>query len=189
MKQPGTYILLLAAVLLLAGCGAKKKAVSTPPAAVVTEPETPSWHTCLIRNARSTITLYGTTVTADVTMQTVRDSMIVISVMPLLGIEIARFEATPVEVTGFNKIDGTYATATYAEVNRNLVPNINWDILQQLCTAELPTGDKRAALHYSLGGKKIDLLVDYPPRQTDVPLRVEHQRTDRYKKVNITKWL
>ncbi|MBQ7997156.1 MAG: DUF4292 domain-containing protein [Paludibacteraceae bacterium] len=183
------YIFLLAAAVLVCGCGTKKKAVNTSPAAVATEPETPSWHTCLIRNARGTITMDDATIAANVTMQTVRDSMIVISVMPLPGIEIARFEATPVEVTGFNKIDGTYATATYAEVNRNLVPNINWDMLQQLCSAELPTGDKRARLYYTLGEKTIELVVDYPPRQTDVPVRAEHQRTDRYKKVNITKWL
>ena len=125
------YIGILCAALLLVACGTKKKAVSDQ-SSVVSEPAVPTWHTCLIQNARATLNLGGNQISGNVTMQTVRDSMLVISVMPLLGLEIARFEATPFELTGFNKLEGTYATTTYAELNRNLVPTINWDVLQQL---------------------------------------------------------
>ncbi len=186
MRLRNKYIFLLAA-LLLVSCGTKKKAVTQPESA--SELSQPAWHTCLIRNAKATVSMNGDRLSASVTMQTVHDSMLVISVTPLLGIEIARFEATPFEITGINKFDGTYATTTFAELNRNLTPTLNWDILQQTCTAELPTGPDKARLVYQLGDKTFELTIDYTPRQLDVPVRVSHQNLSRYKKIDITKWL
>lgn len=179
------YIVFFCAAIVLASCGTKKKAISSQPS-VVSEP---TWHTCLIQGARATVNLGDQQFAANVTMQTVRDSMLVISVMPLPGLEIARFEATPFELTGVNKLEGTYATTTYAELNRNLVPSLNWDILQQLCSAELPTGAESARMMYTLSDKTIELNVIYPVRKLDVPVKVSHQNKSRYKKIDITKWL
>ena len=81
MKQT-RYIVFLLAVLLLAGCGVKKKAVSEQSSAV-SEPEVPAWHTCLIQNARATVITDDDRLTANVTMQTVHDSKLVISIMPM----------------------------------------------------------------------------------------------------------
>ena len=169
MQLKNKYLFLLAALFLIS-CGTKKKITESH------QPEMsqPTWHTCLIQNAKAT---------------TVHDSMLVISVMPLLGIEVARFEATPLELTGINKFDGTYATVTFAELNRTLTPSLNWDILQQTCTAELPTGAEKARLVYQLGEKTIELIIDYTPRRLDVPVRVSHQNLSRYKKIDINKWL
>jgi hypothetical protein len=185
MQSKNKYIVFVLAALVLVSCGVKKKAVSTLPS-VESEP---TWHTCLIQNAKATVTMDGSRMSANVTMQTVRDSMLVISVMPLLGIEVARFEVTPFELTGINKFDGTYATTTFAELNRTLTPSLNWDVLQQTCTAELPTGAERARLVYTLGDKEIELVINYTPRKLDVPVRVLHQNVSKYKKMNIQKWL
>jgi hypothetical protein len=122
-------------------------------------------------------------------MQTVHDSLLIISVMPLLGIEMVRFEATPVEITGFNKWDCTYATATYGELNKRLTPSLNWDVLQQTCAGELPTGDRMAHMAYVLGDKTIELHIEYPIRQLDVPVKMKRLNVNKYKKVDISKWL
>ena len=178
------FIVILLMGLVLVSCGTKKKVVSSQPS-VVSEP---TWHTCLIQNARATVTLHGEKISASVTMQTVRDSMAVISVMPF-GMEVIRFEATPMEMIGINKLDGTYATATYAEINRRLVPTVNWDIIQQVCSAELPTGAEKAHLQYTLGDQPIEMIITYPKRKLDVPVRVMHQNVSRYNKIDISKWL
>lgn len=156
---------------------------------VQTVVETPTWHTCLIQGAQGTIITNDDRMSATVTMQAVRDSMLVISVMPLFGMEMMRIEATPTELTAIDKVHGLYAEATYAELNRSLTPDLNWDILQQLCSAELPTGSEKARLQYSFNKQIIDIVIDYVPRKTDVPVRVMHQRLDRYTKVDISKWL
>ena len=175
------------AALVLVSCGAKKKAVSDSVA--VSEPQQPAWHTCLIQGAQATVTTSQDRISASVTMQVVHDSMLVISVMPLLGMEMVRLEATPMELIAIDKIHGRYAKATYAELNRKLTPSLNWDILQQVCAAELPTGSEKARLLYAFGDETLELVLNYPQRQTDVPVRVFNQRLDKYTQVDISKWL
>ena len=179
---------LLCAAIIMVGCGTSKRAVS-PQTSDVSEPAVPAWHTCVIQGARATILLGEEQISSSATLQVVRDSMLVISITPIAGIEIIRIEATPAEVIGISKIDGTYAVASYDEINRKLVPAVTWETLQQLCSAELPTGSDQARLVYMLDDKRIELAISYPARRLDVPVRVNHIRTDRYKKVDISKWL
>lgn len=188
MIKTDKYIVWLFVALMITACGVKKKAVNTQPSSPA-EPETPTWHTCLIQGARATITDGDNRYSASVTMQTVRDSMLVISIMPALGMELVRFEATPQEIIGINKLDATYAVTTYETVNRHLVPAVSWEILQQLCTAELPTGSEKAKMVYTLGNKTIEMDIVYPARRLDVPVRVTNLKLDKYKKIDINKWL
>ena len=186
------YILaagLLFLFLALSGCGTKKKVVSTPTPEPEPEPEVPTWHSCLIQGAQATVITADDKLSAAVTMQTVHDSLLVISVMPMLGMEMMRLEATPTDLIAIDKIHGRYAKATYAEINSKLTPDLNWDILQQLCTAELPTGSERARLVYSYGGEKAEIIIVYTPRKLDVPVRVFHQRLDKYTQIDISRWL
>lgn len=179
------HIVFLCVALVMIGCGTKKRATVTP------EPEVavPTWHTCLIQSARATVIRNGDKLSSPVTMQTVHDSMLVISVTPMLGMEMMRLEATPTEMIAIDKIHGQYATATYAELNRKLTPSLNWDILQQVCTAELPTGNSKARLQYTFGDETIELVIEYTPRKTDVPVKVAHQSVGRYTKIDISRWL
>lgn len=177
------------AVLVLVGCGTKKKAAGSRRKAPVEQQavEVPAWHTCLTQ-ARATITTDEDKLSANITMQTVRDSMLVISIMPILGMEMMRVEATPTGLTAIDKMQGRYATASFADLNRKLNPSLNWDLLQQLCCGELPTGEK-ARMQYSFGGKIIELVIEYGRRQTDIPVRVNSLPLDRYTQVDISKWL
>ena len=171
--------------LLLAGCGTKKAVMPEQPPV----PEEPAWHTCVIRNANASVIYGGDKATSQITMQTVRDSMTVISIMPMFGMEMLRVEATPLLVTVIDKVHGQYTQVTYADVNRHLTPSINWDVLQQLCSAELPTGAEKARLVYAFGDEQIEVVVDYTPRRLDTPVRINSLRTDRYKKIDISQWL
>ena len=124
-----------------------------------------------------------------ITMQTVHDSMIVISVTPMFGMEMMRVEATPTEIIAIDKLHGRYARGTFADLNKQLTPSLNWDILQQICTAELPTGDKKARLVYTFGKKQIELILDYPPRKIDVPVKMTNQRLTKYTEIDVSKFL
>ena len=178
------YIVLFLAALLMVGCGTKKKIQPTP-----TEPVAPAWHTCVVQGAHATVSRGNDRLSATVNMQTVRDSMIIISVMPMLGIEMLRLEATPQQMIAIDKVHGQYAVTTFEQLNRQLTPQLTWQILQQISTAELPTGPNRARLQYTLGKETIDIIIDYTTPQTDVPVRMTQQRLDRYTKVDISKWL
>ena len=178
-------IIIWVIALCLCSCGAKKKTVSPQPAA----PAQPAWHTCLIQGAQATLSNNDNRFSAAVTMQTVRDSLIIVSVMPLFGMEMMRIEATPMEITAIDKMHGQYAKATFADLNRKLTPTLNWDIFQQVCTGELPTGGEKARLQYVFGKDTIELVINYSPRRLDVPVRVTPLRIDKYKQIDISKWL
>ena len=181
-------IVFLVAVLMLAGCGTKKRTAVNGERLTVNETVVPAWHTCLTQ-ARATVMTDEDKLSANILMQTVRDSMLTISIMPLLGMEMMRIEATPTEFIAIDKMHGRYATASFADLNRKLTPSLNWDILQQLASAELPTGKEKARLQYTIGGKTIELVMDYDSRKIDVPVRVMHQRLDKYTQVDISEWL
>ena len=100
-----------------------------------------------------------------------------------------RLEATPLDFVGIDKIHGQYAKATYAEVNHKLTPSLNWDVLQDLCSAELPLGSEKARLIYTFGDDVVELIVEYTPRQLDVPVRVSALPVNRYTQVDISRWL
>ena len=177
--------IVLSSALLLCSCGAKKKAVHP----VEPQPVVPAWHTCLIQGAQATVITDEDKVSSSVTMQTVHDSMIVISVMPMLGMEMMRVEATPTQIIAIDKLHGRYAKATFADLNRRLTPSLNWDILQQLCTAELPTGPEKARLVYTFGKERLELIINYPPRKLDVPVRMTNQRLTKYTEIDVSKFL
>jgi len=184
MKYKSIFIVLSSA-LLLCGCGAKKKAVQP----AEPKPVVPTWHTCIIQGAQATVMTDEDKLSSAVTMQTVHDSMIVISVTPMFGMEMMRVEATPTEIIAIDKLHGRYARGTFADLNKQLKPSLNWDILQQICTAELPTGDKKARLVYTFGKKQIELILDYPPRKIDVPVKMTNQRLTKYTEIDVSKFL
>jgi hypothetical protein len=184
MKYKSIFIVLSSA-LLLCGCGAKKKAVQQ----AEPKPVVPTWHTCLIQGAQATVVTDEDKLSSAVTMQTVHDSMIVISVTPMFGMEMMRVEATPTEIIAIDKLHGRYARGTFADLNKQLTPSLNWDILQQVCTAELPTGPEKARLVYTFGKKQIELILTYPPRKIDVPVRMTNQRLTKYTEIDVSKFL
>ena len=175
-------------IVLCTSCGVKKKTVA-PVEPIAEEPEVPAWHTCLIQNARVTVLTADNRLSANATMQVVRDSMLVISIMPMIGIEMLRIEATPEQIIGIDKMHAQYACAAYEDLNRKLTPSLNWDELQQLCSAELPLGSERARLIYTYEDEVVELAITYPVRLTDVPVRIAHLPLNRYTQIDISRWL
>lgn len=160
-------------------CHTQKVAVQTQSAETPTEEEKP-WHTCLMQGARATLTIDEEIISANCTMQVVRDSMLVISVMPMLGIEVYRIEATPDELIAINKLNNQYLRTDYQQVNRYVTPPLRWEDLQQIASNELPGGP---FVGYAIGEKTIALKITYPEKQTNVPVRAQHIDLSRYEQV------
>ena len=160
-------------------CHTQKVAVQQQPTETPTEEEKP-WHTCLIQGAKATLTMDEQTITANCTMQVVRDSMLVISVMPMLGIEVYRLEATPDELIAIDKLNHQYLKTDYARINRYVTPSLTWEDLQQIASNEVQGGP---FIGYAIGEKTIALKITYPEKQTDVPVRMLHIDLSRYEQV------
>ena len=115
------FTLALAVILAvgLVSCGTKKKvAEATAEPEVIEEPAVPAWHTCVMQGAKATIILGDQKISANTTLQVVRDSMLIISIMPMFGIEMMRLEATPEEImTLENKIISSVRERFGVELN------------------------------------------------------------------------
>ena len=160
-------------------CHTQQAAVQPQPTETPTEEEKP-WHTCLMQGAKATLTMDEQTITANCTMQVVRDSMLVISVMPMLGIEVYRLEATPEELIAIDKLNHQYLKTDYARINRYVTPSLTWEDLQQIASNEVQGGP---FIGYAIGEKTIALKITYPEKQTDVPVRMLHIDLLRYEQL------
>ena len=160
-------------------CRTQRAAVQQQPTETPTEEEKP-WHTCLMQGAKATLTMDEQTITANCTMQVVRDSMLVISVMPMLGIEVYRLEATPDELIAIDKLNHQYLKTDYARINRYVTPSLTWEDLQQIASNEVQGGPY---IGYAIGEKTIALKITYPEKQTDVPVRTQPIDLSRYEQV------
>ena len=160
-------------------CRTQRAAVQPQPTETPTEEEKP-WHTCLMQGAKATLTMDEQTITANCTMQVVRDSMLVISVMPMLGIEVYRLEATPDELIAIDKLNHQYLKTDYARINRYVTPSLTWEDLQQIASNKM---QGRPFIGYAIGEKSIALKITYPQKQTDVPVRTQHIDLSRYEQV------
>lgn len=164
----------------LSGCKTQQPVISGT-ATEIAEQTDNQWHTCLIQGAKAILTYDGQTITASCTMQTVRDSMLIISVMPMLGIEMFRLEATPTGLLAVDKMNKQYIQTDYQELNRYVTPEVTWEQLQQIATNELPD----AFVGYTVGERRIALRIDYPQKQQDVPVRMIGMNLARYDRINI----
>jgi hypothetical protein len=95
-----TAVVLLS--LGLAGCGAQRKTTKSP--AVVTE----HYRSVAARQLPVTVTADSLTYTVYCAMQAVRDSVVVLSVQPMAGMEIVRIEVSPKAILGVDRTHKRY---------------------------------------------------------------------------------
>ncbi len=187
----GMFALVFGFCIGLSSCHTQKHLTKNEPATKeVSQAEPEKWHTCLVQNAQGILTISGQTISANCTMQAVRDSLVVLSIMPMLGIELMRIEATPNEIIGIDKMNRQYAKVTYDEINKIVTPTIHWDDFQQLASGELPTDTpNEAVIGYSALGYSFVLRVVYPEIQTNVPVRAMHIDLSRYQQKTFSELL
>ena len=136
----GYRLIVFLVVMIMVGCAVKKDVTANGEKAnvecakVTKVTKKNHWHTCVIQGAKATVTTKSDKITASVTMQAVHDSLIIISVMPALGIEMVRLEATPDELLAFDKVHNRYAKTTFKELNKRLKPKLTWKQLEQICS-------------------------------------------------------
>lgn len=121
------YILpcLLTAVLL-SGCAAKKQVATTQSAKTnVVKKQTiqqraidaqPDFTSVVAQKAKFSINYQQRQISANGTISLIKDSIFIVSVQPLLGIELLRLEATPQEVVVVDKMNRRYVMMTYKEL-------------------------------------------------------------------------
>lgn len=132
------FILLLA--LTFAGCHGQKKTTTTHSRHQKVDPQkqlaeqlldaVPVSNTAYASKAKVTISVGSQQISANSSVSMVRDSAIVISVQPLLGIELFRLEISRERIKVIDKMNRRYVNLTYAAVQKETGLNITYPTVQ-----------------------------------------------------------
>ncbi len=138
---------LLLAFTLLYSCKTRKASQTLPPVTEVKPMKGDSVDSLLLKldqngfnaqwmSAKASVTTTDSTneTSFNITLRMHKDSVIWISVSPLLGIEVARVMITPDSVKVLDRLHSKYQTTTFEYINKLLQLKVNFEIVQALLT-------------------------------------------------------
>ncbi len=142
----------------------------------------------------------GKQINANSSLRVVTDSCIVLSVNPILGMEIVRLELTPQQVCVIDKVNRRYATLTYPEVRDLLDKNpklkayknqINYTTLQKylLRYASKSTKKRTPIVFQASDLFNVELALTFLQVEMNQPLHINPTNLIRYNQVSIDKML
>ena len=171
---------MIVAVLVLCSCAAKRKVVVPP------ENFALAWQTVNVTNTLLALEVDEQTYNVTCQIQGVRDSILVVSMMPVMNMELLRLEITPDEVLVIDKMNRRYTRLELSKAAQHVVPKIKWTDLQAFLsgTGGLNAGETMS-LGYNFQGHKVQLTLTYGTIAYDAPVNVRHIRLDRYEYVDI----
>ncbi len=170
MKQRIGILILL--VALLCGCATSRKLTKQP-----------AWQTANVSNCTATVTMDSMAYTIGCAMQVMRDSLVIISLRPMMNIEIGRLEITPGQALAIDKINHQY-TAVELTKTLPLVPKIRWNDLQAFAAAEKAQKGDSVTLNYAYKGHLLRLNLTYGDIAYDAPILIRRLNVDKYKYVD-----
>lgn len=171
-------IMCVCLLVVFSGCRAKKN-LHQPPAVDL------AWHTALVTNTLMTLTVDEQPYNVTCLMQTVRDSMMVISIMPMLNMEMFRLEVTPQTAIVIDKINHRYTQLELSKVQNEVIPALRWEDLQAFASGSTLQQSETASLGYNFRDHKVRIDVTYGAISYDAPVNVRNIRLDRYAYVDI----
>lgn len=168
---------LIAVVLLMAACGATKKTV---------QPQLPQHKTAETKRATVKVQSGGNRLSVGCQLQTVFDSVCVVSVQPLGGMEMYAIHATPGHILVIDRMHRQYAITDYQTLNAFVTPQIDFQMLQRMVSgSELPQGVLTLTRRFAAGRHEAEVTITYPEIRYDQPIVIRPRNIENYKKTDI----
>lgn len=119
-------------------------------------------------------------------VQVWRNELIIMSVQPMLGIEMIRVEAGKDSVVIFDKLNRRYTSIMYADVAKHIEPAPSFKMLQDFLTDvhRAPT-TASSELQLQVGEHRINVACKYLQREYDILKEPKQLDTKRYKRVSL----
>lgn len=163
---------LLLVVAMLCGCATSRRATRRA-----------TWQTAQITNCVATAAMDSMQYTIGCSLHVMRDSLIILSVRPMMNIEVGRIEITPKEVKAIDKINHQYTTVPLTKT-MPVVPRIRWNDLQVFASGEKAQKGDKVTLTYLYKGHPVRLDMTYGDIVYDGPVPVRRLNVDKYKYVD-----
>lgn len=114
-----------------------------------------------------------------------RNELAVVSVQPMLGIEMVRIEATPDSVWIFDKMNRKYVALSYPEIRHTLNTNISYKTIQDFLSHQTTKDKQPIQLHFTSGKHQLKLSCTFSNREQNTLQAPTRTKTDKYKQVTL----
>ena len=165
-------IVLLLVVAMLCGCATSRLATKRA-----------NWQTAQVTNCVATAAMDSMQYTIGCSLHVVRDSLIILSVRPMMNIELGRIEITPKEVVAIDKMNHQYTKVPLTKTTP-VVPRIRWNDLQTFASGEKAKKGDKVTLTYSYKGHPVRLDMTYGDIVYDGQAPIRRLNVDKYKYVD-----
>jgi hypothetical protein len=135
----------------------------------------------MTQRTQVTLTLDQHEFTTNCLLKVWKNELIVLSVLPVMGIELFRLEATPDKVTIIDKLNRRYTIMSYEEINKLSPRRISYKILQLL----INKAGKEINLDLQAGTHMLKLEANMGQREYNNQKEPQIVNTNKYQQVSL----
>lgn len=169
-----SYILYLSLIVVFTSCAAQKGLKKTKHV------------TAEVKKAQLHVEIDDKQYDVTASMQTTSKSYAVLSITPLLGIELARIEAMEDSVWVIDKVHRQYSVVSYSQLNTIVRPSVHLKELEEIVMGiGLQEGQNTLSLNYKALNHSIKVDITYPNIVYDQPVNFRRQELSRYQRIPI----
>lgn len=145
-----------------------------------------TYRSARVDKAPVTATMGAQSLRLTVSMQTVVDSLVIMSVQILPGVEVYRLEATPQQCKVIDKVNRRFAVSDYKALRALTTPALTYNQLQRIACGVPQKKSKKHVTDYQFLclGTPLTLHIDYPVIRYNEPMTLTPARTLMYKQVD-----
>ena len=114
-----------------------------------------------------------------------RDELVVVSVQPMLGIEMMRMEADRDSVWVIDKMNKRFITMAYNDIEKKTGVKINYRTLQDLLSQPITEDKEHVTWIFEMGKNQIKLSGRFSNREHNTLPAATRTKIDKYKRVSL----
>ena len=119
------------------------------------------------------------------TTKTWRNELIILSLQPMLGIEMVRIEATPDSVWLFDKMNHRYTVLAYNDYTNKITPAPSYKMIQDFISTPQTKKQDQSTLSFSFGKHNIQIGCTVSQREYNTLKEAKRLDTKKYKRVSL----
>lgn len=169
IKKQNIFLLLALATVVMSSCSVSRRGMV-------------KYHT-MVQRAHVTLELDQHKYSMNSQVRVWRNNLVTVSLQPMLGIEVARMEATQDSVWVFDKMNRRYVAFAYSDLGQDISPKINYKTIQDFATH--PISKEDASIELTYGKHKLKLSSKYSNREYNTLQEPQTTNTKKYKRVTI----
>ncbi|MBR5827842.1 MAG: DUF4292 domain-containing protein [Paludibacteraceae bacterium] len=150
-------------------------------ASCATSSSTPRAKQSVTQRAQVTLSLDQHSFSMNCLLRVWKNELVVLSVLPVMGIEMLRLEATPDSILIIDKMNKKYAIVGYNELNDLTEKNISYKTLQYLAQRT----NKEIEYEVTIGTHKIKIAGKFAQRERSKQKEAQRLNLNKYKQVTL----